>query len=134
MSPMSPRLMRPRANYAVRYPGAPTSLMAAAGNALVVLSWTAPAYNGGSAITDYAVQFSSNSGATWTTFADGTSTATTATVTGLTNGTTYVFRVAAVNSVGTGPYATTSGSATPITPPTSLWKADTLQPSYHWSI
>ncbi|NDG03692.1 MAG: fibronectin type III domain-containing protein, partial [Synechococcaceae bacterium WBB_34_004] len=100
-------------------PGAPTSLMAAAGNALVVLAWTAPADNGGSAITDYAVQFSSNSGATWTTFADGTSTATTATVTGLTNGTSYAFRVAAVNSAGVGAYSTLWPLATPRTVPGS---------------
>jgi len=94
-------------------PAAPTGLTATAGNAQVALSWTAPADNGGSAITDYVVQFSSNGGSTWNTFADGTSTATSATVTGLTNGTAYVFRVAAVNAVGTGAYTAASGSVTP---------------------
>jgi hypothetical protein len=93
--------------------GAPTSVTATAGNAQATVSWTAPADNGGYAITDYAVQFSSNSGTSWTTFSDGTSTTTTATVTGLTNGTAYVFRVAAVNSAGTGPYSSPSNSVAP---------------------
>jgi len=94
-------------------PAAPTGLAATAGNAQVALSWSSPVSNGGAVTVDYVVQFSSNSGSTWTTFADGTSTATSATVTGLTNGTAYVFRVAAVNAVGTGAYSSTA-SATPI--------------------
>jgi hypothetical protein len=94
-------------------PGTPTSLAATAGNAQATLSWTAPADNGSPAITDYAVQFSSDSGSTWSTFADGTSTTTSATVTGLTNGTAYVFRVAATNSAGTGAYTAASSSVTP---------------------
>lgn len=101
---------------AVTTPDAPTSLSGTAGNGQVSLSWTAPASNGGAAITDYAVQYSSNSGSTWTTFADGTSTATSATVTGLTNGTAYTFRVAAVNSAGTGAYSSASASVTPAAP------------------
>lgn len=51
-------------------PAAPTSLVATAGNAQVSLTWAAPASNGGSAITDYTVQFSSDSGSTWTTVAE----------------------------------------------------------------
>lgn len=86
-------------------PGSPTGLTATAGNASAVIAWVAPASNGGSAITDYVIQFSGDGGGTWTTFADGTSTATTATVTGLTNGSPYVFRVAAVNALGTSAYA-----------------------------
>jgi len=97
-------------------PGTPTSLSASGGNAQASLTWTAPASNGGTAITDYAVQFSSDSGSTWTTFADGTSTATSATVTGLTNGVAYVFRVAAVNAIGAGPYTSASSSVTPAAP------------------
>jgi len=76
------------------------------------LTWTAPA-NGGSAITDYRVEFSSNGGTTWNIFADGTSTATSATVTGLTASTSYVYRVSAINAIGTGTAsATVTGSTT----------------------
>ena len=95
-------------------PGAPTSVSGTAGNAQVSLTWTAPATNGGYAITDYTVQYSSNSGSSWTTFSRAASSATIATVAGLTNGTSYVFRVAAVNSIGTGAYSTASSSVTPL--------------------
>jgi hypothetical protein len=71
----------------------------------VALSWTAPTNTGGVSLTDYVVQYSTDQ-SNWTTVADGTSTATTATVTGLQGGTSYYFRVAAVNSVGTGAYVT----------------------------
>ena len=95
-------------------PGAPASVTATGGqNLQVPLTWSAPSSNGGSAITDYVVQFSSDSGSTWATFSDGVSTSTSATVTSLTNGTAYVFRVAAVNSAGTGSYSAASNSATP---------------------
>ncbi len=57
--------------------GAATGLAATAGNSQVGLSWTAPSSNGGVAVSDYKVEFSSDSGSTWSTFADGTSTTTT---------------------------------------------------------
>jgi hypothetical protein len=92
---------------------APTSLTATGGNAQVSLAWTAPSYNGGSAITDYSVQFSSNGGSTWTTFSRTASTTASQVVTGLTNGTAYVFRVAGINENGTGTYTAASSSVTP---------------------
>jgi len=98
-------------------PTAPTGPTATAENAQVTLSWTAPTGVISQApITDYIVQYSSNSGSTWTTFTDAVSTATSAVVTGLTNGTSYVFRVAAVNGVGTGAYSTASSAVTPFVP------------------
>jgi hypothetical protein len=96
---------------------APTSLAAAGGNAQVSLTWTAPSYIGGSAITDYSVQFSSNSGSTWTTFSRTSSTTASQVVTGLTNGTAYVFRVAGINSSGTGTFTAASSSVTPSAAP-----------------
>ena len=83
-------------------PSNPTNLSATAGNTEVSLSWTAPLSTGGSPITDYLVEFSADAGDTWNTFADGTSTATAATVDNLTNGQSYTFRVSTTNSVGTG--------------------------------
>jgi hypothetical protein len=92
-------------------PGIPTitNVMATSGQAVV--TWTAPS-SGTSSITDYVIQLSENSGA-WTTFNDGTRTTTNATVTGLTNGSSYRFRVAAVSSVGTGTYSSASSAVTP---------------------
>jgi surface protein len=98
-------------------PGAPTGVGGTAGNAQVALTWSAPASTGGSAITDYVIQYSSNGGGSWTTFSDGTSTSTSANVTSLSNGTTYIFRVATVNSVGTGTYSSNSASLVPATSP-----------------
>lgn len=79
------------------------------------LSWTAPS-DGGSPITDYVVQCSTDN-TTWTTFADGAGTTTSATVTGLTASTLYYYRVAATNGIGTGAYsASVSGSTTSAAP------------------
>lgn len=97
-------------------PSAPTGLTATAGNSQVSLSWTAGS-NGGAAITDYVIEYSTDN-STWSTFSDGTSTSTSATVTGLTNGTLYYFRVKATNSVGTGS-ASSNATATPTAPASS---------------
>ena len=93
---------------------APTGLAASAGNGQVALTWAAPSVLAQTPITDYAIQFSGNGGTSWTTFSDGVSTNTAATVTGLANGTAYTFRVAAVTGVGTGAYSATA-AATPAT-------------------
>ena len=92
---------------------APTSVSGTSGDGQVSVSWTAPASNGGAAVTDYIVQYSTSSDRAYTTFSDGTSTSTSATVTGLTNNTPYYFKVAAVNSVGTSTYSAVSASVTP---------------------
>lgn len=60
----------------------------------VSIAWDAPQEES-SLVTDYLVEYSSNNGTSWTTFSDGVSTATTATVSGLTNGTAYLLRVTA---------------------------------------
>jgi surface protein len=95
-------------------PDAPTSVSGTAGDAQVPLSWVAPTYNNGAAITDYTIQYSSNSGSSWTTFSDGVSTAASGIVTGLTNNTSYIFRVAAINSAGTGSYSNVSSILSPV--------------------
>ncbi|MSV60652.1 MAG: hypothetical protein F2901_04685, partial [Actinobacteria bacterium] len=96
-------------------PTAPLSVLGTVGNQQVALSWNVPTSNGGAAISDYIVQ--SCTGGTCTTFNDGTGTVTSATVTGLTNGTAYTFQVAAKNIAGDGPYSTASTSITPRTVP-----------------
>jgi fibronectin type 3 domain-containing protein len=96
-------------------PGAPQNLVAVAGNASVSLSWTAPASNGGAAVTSYNVLRSTTSGAE--TLLSAGVVGTSFTDTGLSNGSTYFYKVAAVNSVGPGPVSG-EASATPTAAPT----------------
>ncbi len=94
-------------------PGSPTSVVAVSGNKQLALTWAAPASNGGSNITDYLVKYSSNGGSTWTNFVHPVSTVPSLTVTGLTNGTAYVFKVIAKNAVG---ISLPSANSAPVTP------------------
>ena len=97
-------------------PSAPTSLGATANSATqVTLSWNAPLMDGGSDITGYEYQQSTDGGTTfgsWTAIANSAS-LTSYAVTGLTANTDYVFKLRAVNAVGGG---TESGTATATTP------------------
>ena len=104
----------------ITIPGVPRDLGVSAGNGQVSVSWLSPVSNGGSPITDYVVQFLSDAGQFWTTFADGTSTSVEAVVTGLTNGVSHRFRVAAVNEVGTGEYTAESAAVTPGSSPLTV--------------
>jgi hypothetical protein len=97
-------------------PVAPAAPTPTAGNASVSLSWTAPSANG-SAITDYKIYYATSAGGTYTLFSDTVSTTTSVTVTGLTNGTAYFFKVAAVNAVGDSALSAASTSSTPAAPP-----------------
>ena len=94
-------------------PGAPTRLTATAnGQTRIDLSWTAPSDDGGSNITGYKIEVSTN-GATWSDLVANTnSTSTSYSHTSLTAGSTRHYRVSAINSVGTG---TPSNSANAIT-------------------
>jgi hypothetical protein len=81
-------------------PDAPAEVSATAGNASAAVTWTAPISDGGSVITGYTVTSSPSGRSASTT--GGTS----ATVSGLTNGTSYTFTVVATNTVGnSGPSA-----------------------------
>jgi hypothetical protein len=97
-------------------PNAPTAVIVTAGRGQVGLAWTAPGSNGGSDITDYVIEFKLSASSTWSTFADGTSPATSATVIGLTNAQSYDFRVSAVNDTGQGS-PSVQASAMPVTVP-----------------
>ena len=88
-------------------PGAPIIGTATAGNELVMISFTAPANNGGSAITGYIAFCGGQSGG-------GTNSP--ITVAGLTNGVTVTCTVKATNAVGIGIASAASNSVTPTAP------------------
>ena len=77
-------------------PEVPRNLTAVGGDGQVVLTWEAPASDGGTAITDYKYRIDGKG--RWISIG---STGTTYTVTGLANGTVYIFQVRAVNRIGT---------------------------------
>ena len=88
-------------------PGAPT--VSAASATSLSVSWSAPS-NAGPAITDYDVQYRAGTSGDWS---DGghVGTATTATLTGLSENTSYQVQVRATNDEGTGDWSD-SGSGT----------------------
>lgn len=75
-------------------PGAPTGVTAEAGDASATVRWTAPADTGGMPLTGFVVK--STPGSVTVNAAAG---ATSALVTGLTNGTAYTFTVEAQNAI-----------------------------------
>jgi uncharacterized repeat protein (TIGR02543 family) len=81
-------------------PSAPSGVSGTGTGGTINIAWTVPSSDGGSAITDYIVEYSVDGSGTWATFADGASTATSATVTGLIAGNAYEFRVTAKNIIG----------------------------------
>ncbi|MFI5927686.1 fibronectin type III domain-containing protein [Micromonospora sp. NPDC051543] len=95
-------------------PGTPAAPTAVAGVTSATVSWTAPASNG-SPITGYLVT-PIRDGVTQPTLTFDAST-TTRTLTGLTAGSSYAFRVAAVNAFGTGAASPASAAVVPYTLP-----------------
>jgi fibronectin type 3 domain-containing protein len=94
-------------------PAAPTGLTATGGTGNVVLTWSPPASNGGAAVTGYNLYRGTTSGGESSTPVATSITGTSFTDTGLTNGTTYYYTVAAVNAVGSSPQSS-EASATPL--------------------
>ena len=95
-----------------RVPSAPRQVAGTPGNHSVALTWRAPSNDGGAQITSYRI--TPYIGATAQTPINTGSAALAYTVTGLTNGTAYTFKVAATNSVGTGPDSSPTGTMTPV--------------------
>jgi LPXTG-motif cell wall-anchored protein len=96
--------------------GAPTLTSATPDDGSVTLAWDVPDWTGESAIVGYRVQTSSDGGSSWDTAIADTGNQTTALVSTLTNGTEYLFRVAAINAAGVGPWSEPN-TATPYTTP-----------------
>ena len=99
-------------------PDAPSGVGATAANAALNVSWTAPANNGGSAVTGYtATAYDASTGGT----AQGTCTiaTTSCTISSLTNGTTYYVEVTAANVAGSGAASSPRVSGTPVALPSA---------------
>ena len=69
------------------------------------LNWAAPSFDGGSAITDFTVEVSTDAGKTWRVAKSDASTSTSFKVLGTSPGTGYLIRVSAKNAVGSSDYA-----------------------------
>ena len=91
-------------------PDAPSNLLVDGTDGAVTLTWDAPEDDGGAAITDYLYRINGRN--PW--ISSGT-TDTTHTVTGLVNGTAYVFQVRAVNRIGRS-FSSNRAEATPEAP------------------
>jgi uncharacterized repeat protein (TIGR02543 family) len=91
-------------------PGAPTNVVATSGDqSSSVVTWNAPADDGGSAIINYTVTSSGGQSCI--------SSTTTCNFSGLTNGTRYTFTVTATNGIGTSDQSVASAGITPGTAP-----------------
>lgn len=97
----------------ITVPGVPTIGPASAGDGAATVSWTPPGDDGGSPITGYQVRVVNSAGTQVGALRPAAADATSLTVTGLTNGTTYRFQVAAANGAGTSVFSALSNTATP---------------------
>jgi hypothetical protein len=98
---------------------APTNVSATASNASASVQWSAPLNDGGTALTGYEVIALNTTTSTTTMNACPTSDSSTAlncSIDGLTNGDSYTFTVAAINSIGTGADSSATASVTPSAP------------------
>lgn len=97
-----------RASINAVVPGAPTGVVATAGGGRATVQWSPAVFTGGSAITGYVA--TAEPGGPSCTWVSGPMECA---VTGLANGTSYAFRVRAINAVGQGPASDASASITP---------------------
>ncbi len=95
-------------------PGQVTGVSATAGPGSASVTWSAP--SSGGAVTKYIVTPYIGASAQPATTVTGSPPATGATITGLTNGTSYTFTVQAFNAAGSGPVSAPSNAVMPTEP------------------
>ena len=100
-------------------PQPPTGLIATGALLKINLSWNPPSNDGGSPITGYMIEKSTDNGNTWATIVSSTgSTGTTYSDSNVLPLVTYTYRVSAINDVGTSsPSNIASATTTSATPP-----------------
>jgi hypothetical protein len=96
-------------------PGAPTRVTATPANGSIILNWSAPESDGGSAINSYAMVCVAEQNNRESHGARPGGVRYSWTITGLTNGTPYNCRVAAYNAIGKGAESTVSATPVPVT-------------------
>lgn len=110
-------------------PGPPTGVTATPGNGLIMFNWSAPASDGGSAITSYSItcvsalnpRDSHSDGAGGVRYSSA--------MTHLTNGTLYNCGVSAYNAIGKGPES--AASALPVVAWVHLATPDDIHERHH---
>src|SRR2546430_6944722 len=110
--------------HAATVPDPPTGLIAIAISPTVVsLSWSAPQHNGSSSITHYEIESKTATTSYSTLIILGN--VTKYNNTGLTTGTTYIYRVSAINAIGT----SSTSSEQPATPTKTSVPPKNIPPS-----
>ena len=84
-------------------PSSPTNVSLSAGNASITVSWHSPISLGGGSLTNYIIEHRTLGAGSWTTN-NAAPTATSHTISGLTNDQKYQVRIAAKTASGTSPY------------------------------
>ena len=126
---MHPRLNRVSNLFAT--PDAPTNLVVTPINTGGMIQFTAPANDGGSAITNY--EYSTDNGATWITPSPAITSSPLIISSGLTNCTSYQVKIRAINAAGSG----TESSPVQLIPATSVdmgvnWRVRTSAENNQW--
>lgn len=113
-------------------PQPPTALTASATSlSQIKLSWTTPVDNGGSTITGYEIDRSTDSQNTWSAIVQNTGTTSTSyNDTGLSSSLLYTYRVSAINSIGTSSPSNTATATTQVASPGITVYAHRIPASY----
>lgn len=86
-------------------PSSPLNLAASPLDSSAYVSWETPVCDGGDNISNYHLQYSLDNEVSWNNYSTISDNSLFSIVSGLNNGSSYVFRIAAINSAGTGVYS-----------------------------
>ncbi len=98
-------------------PSAPASITVEPALASLTVSWAPPSSAGSATISDYEYQYSTDAGATWSTWTSFGTTTSPASISGLAAGTNYLVQIRAVSTDGVGPATQATAAVSPQVPP-----------------